>query len=90
MKTFIKVLTTPSCWIQNASYSKVWDEKLIELLKIGTFEKLSECSAVIGGIEVWIANHPYASFTPTELDVRPSRRTILKAHEKLCGDVLKV
>ena len=45
-----------------------------------------ESTARIGDQVVWIANHPFASFTPYDpkIEVRPKRITILRA-----GDLLE-
>jgi hypothetical protein len=91
MKTFLRILFTPSCWLQLNPYSAVWDARLNELMKTHKFERNSECTAKIGNITVWIENHPYASFTADHGPrVRPSRRTILKAHDKLVSDLLDI
>lgn len=84
LKWFLKVLFTPACWVQNYPYSKDWDEKLKRLLEERRFVNVTYYTAEISGHVVWIANHPYASFSLyREPLVRPSRRTILKAMEKL-------
>ena len=91
MKDFLRVLLTPSCWVQNCSYSRMWDAHLQELIAKETFVSIGHYTAKIGGITVWVANHPFASFTPHGLpflNVRPSRATLLKAHDKLLSDVL--
>lgn len=83
------VLKTPSCWLQNNGYSPIWDRKFRELLAEHSFKKTSNYTADLGGICVWVANHPYASFSPygkDHADVRPSRSTILRAHDKLMSD----
>ena len=93
MKYWLKVLFTPNCWLQNKHYSPVWDAQLRHLLDSGEkFGDISRtgCSAKIGNYEVWIENHPYASFTPyTGMKVRPSRATILRAMDHLVKDVLE-
>lgn len=85
---FLRVLITPSCWIQNETYSEVWDSKLNSLMETNSFALKNEYCAEIGGICVWIANHPYASFAVK--GVRPSRSTILKAYDKLMLDYLNI
>lgn len=82
-----RVLLTPGCWFQLYPYSKVWDAHLNALMKAHKFEQGSDCIAMLGGNQIWIANHPYASFrTVNGAIVRPSRRTILKAWDKLVKD----
>lgn len=87
MKYWIRVLLTPSCWIQNKPYSAKWNALLNKLLMEEEFTDVTEFYARIGGIQVWINNHPYASFSPYhgnfELNIRPRRSTILKAYDKL-------
>ena len=87
IKYFFKVLFTPSCWIQNNTYSREWDQLLNELIDSSDFDSIEEYDANINGIRVWTGNHPYASFTC--LGVRPSRMTIFKARDKLERDIFK-
>lgn len=88
MKYFLKVLFTPSCWLQNYLYSSNWDKLLNELMETHTFTNVTEYTANLGNVRVWIENYPYAAFTPDRsIKVRPSRRTILKAYDKLVNDV---
>jgi len=75
-------------------YSKEWDELLNSLIEKHYFKEIDEIEATIDGVRVWIANHPHGSFTVLDraLDriVRPSRRTIYKAHKKLLKDASTV
>jgi hypothetical protein len=87
IKDFFRVLFTPSCWIQFDTYSKDWDILLNELMQKHDFVPMNEHTACINGIKVWISNHPYGSFEV--LGVRPSRITILKAHDKLIKDLFQ-
>lgn len=88
MNELLSVLLTPMCWVQNYPYSVEWDLELNKRMAEDRFVRRSDCTAMIGHHTVWIANHPYASFTNQELSVRPSRMTILKAHRKLLADFL--
>lgn len=94
MYYWFKVLTTPSCWPQNESYSTFWNAKLNMLLDTEEFTDITQHTAKLGNTTVWIANHPYASFTPRNsicsFPVRPSRRTILKAHDKLMRSIFEI
>lgn len=83
-----RVLTTPSCWLQNYPYSPEWDKELNRLMASQRFENVDKYTATLGRHEVWISNHPYASFTLRNLGVRPKRSTILRAQRKLIGDVI--
>lgn len=88
MKYLLKVLITPMCWMQNYRYSETWNTTLNKLLTTNNFEYQDSAHAKIGKYIVWIENHPYASFHPTNnISVRPSRRTILKAYDKLLADI---
>src|SRR5688572_20466057 len=71
-------------------YCAAWDKKLNQLMACRNFEKVDNFTAKIGGHTVWIENHPYASFTPQDfgIHVRPSRSTILAAHDKLIDDLI--
>jgi len=96
---WLKVLFTPSCWLQNNSYSAGWNMELKMLMNENKFEDLGSGVVRLGGVVIWANNHPYASFnTWTSLlhkhetgleyddDVRPSRVTILKAWDQLKDD----
>lgn len=86
---WIRVLLTPGCWLQNGKYSAQWDTVLREALKLHRFTEINAFRATLGPYQVWVANHPYASFTPPLTTARPSRRTILMAHDKLIADLLE-
>jgi hypothetical protein len=87
--SFLAVLTTPSCWLQNHPFCPEWDVELNRLMRTERFVNADKYTAEIGGHEVWVANHPYASFTLRRHEVRPSRATILRAKRKLIADVLQ-
>jgi hypothetical protein len=83
MINFLRVIFTPSCWIQNNPYCAAWDAELKRLVETEKFVFLNRHHAKIGKHTVWIANHPYASFSVDGCDIRPSRSTILRAMDKL-------
>jgi len=83
----LKVIFNPACWIQNHVYSKAWDMKLNELMETYTFKNNNGYHATLGNYEIWISNHPYASFLHN--NVRPKRKTILRAYNKLQMDMYK-
>jgi len=93
MEDWIRVLVTPSCWVQNYSYSRVWDMKLQKLLDNHKFVPVRGGSHInkLGEQEVWTANHPYASMRPysPDIPIRPSRITMLKAHDRLIDSLIK-
>lgn len=85
----LRVLLTPTCWLQNYSYNKEWDSLLIAYMAFFEFKEIDRFSVSINDIAVWVCNHPYASFSQYK-DVhsgircgRPSRKTILMAMSKL-------
>jgi hypothetical protein len=86
----------PSYWVQVGTYNSEWDKWLNEAMDKDKFVIISEFQASISGVTIWIANHPYGSFTPfsfktTILPVnspRPKRSTIARAWEKLTNDAL--
>lgn len=86
----MRVILTPSCWSQNYTYSEAWDKKLNALMDEHDFTEITEHTAQIGEVCVWVANHPYASFTPygNMPSVRPKRTTILRAWDKLVSDMV--
>ena len=80
----------------NYRYSKEWDLRLNQLMNEHNFTRISDHSAYLGDTELWISNHPYASFVEMgetflirdDQRVRASRLTIYKAHKKLEQDKL--
>lgn len=71
----------------NGQYSPSLDKELNELMRTNQFEYIDHYEAKIGNKRVWIANHPYASFTKTSGDGRPSRLTIVKARRNYLNDI---
>lgn len=89
---WIKIIFNPDYLIMNYSYSKEWDKELNDLMDRYDFIGFdySDCTCFLGGVEIWIANHPYASFTKRNVEKkRPSRKTIYRAYEKLKMDRIK-
>ena len=91
LSAMFRVLFTPSCWMQHREYNVAWETKLRQLMSAHKFEPINGFRALIGGVEVWIENHPYGSMSPilenTPIDVRPSRITILEAMDKYRSDM---
>ena len=85
----LSVLATPGCWLQLYPFSKDWDRWLNKKMESEDFSDITKFTAKLGGVEIWVANHPYASLRPYKLEIRPSRATILRAHRKLVVDSLK-
>ncbi len=83
----------PSYWIMINPYSREWDNELVRLMDNFKFTEINGYHATIGDKRIWIANHPYASFTlfqdtnPFEpKESRPSRRVLYIARKKLLCD----
>lgn len=88
IQEFLFFLSKPGYHTMNNPVSMEWDKQLNELMDKHKFERINTCMAKIGGVTVWVANHPYASFTPmdkTQLpsSIRPRRMTIYRAWKKL-------
>lgn len=95
-KLKLKIFFNPKYSTMNYKYSKEWDLRLNQLMNEHSFTRISDHSAYLGDTELWISNHPYASFIEMEGSflirddnrVRASRLTIYKAHKKLEEDKL--
>ena len=90
---FCYVLLNPSYWIQHHPYSKSYDKKLNDYLLRYDFENAdTPYYAKLGDLTIWIANHPYASYTIRYRNdfIRPSRRTIAKAHKKMVNNKIYI
>ena len=85
----LMVLLTPTCWIQvSGRFDEKYDAWLNDCIDKGVEFKLkSKCRADILGVDVWIENHPYGSFTSEHfgVEVRPRRATQLRAHNHMMG-----
>ena len=95
LKTILRILTTPSCWIRNHKTDLIWDMKLNQLLDKYDFADIEEHTARLGDQKVWIKNHPFASFSPYNrpygpLHVLPKRETVFRAHDKLVRQMVNV
>jgi len=94
MKEFIlslQFLFKPSYWIMNNSYDSACDQIMIRLLDNYEFTRITRHTAFLGGHEIWIANHPYASMLPCAItqNARPSRLTIQRGKKKLDEALIK-
>lgn len=94
MKNFIKKIQfvfMPNYWFMNELFSKEVDRFMCELLDKHDFTNIGSCTAMLGGVEIWIANKPYSCMCPysSGISCRPSRQTIRRGLEKLEADILK-
>lgn len=96
LKLRLKIFFNLSYSTMNYKYSKEWDLRLNQLMNEHSFTRISDHSAYLGDTELWISNHPYASFVEMgetflirdDQRVRASKLTIYKAHKKLEQDKL--
>jgi len=72
----------PSYWLMNEKFNKEWDTRVNYLLDNYKFTKTDGYRGTIDGVDIWVENHPYSSFTlDTKLGrYRPSRSTVAKAY----------
>lgn len=82
----LRVLCTPNCWIQDYELNLEHDKWLVKSLGTSHFEEGSTHTVMLNGNVLWVANHPYASFT--NIGMRAKRITILRAMDKLNKDKL--
>jgi hypothetical protein len=86
----LKYLFQPSWWIQIHPFSAAWDKELNWLIDSYEFERITEYTATIGGLELWTANYPYGSFHPVNMQVRAHRATIERAFQHLIASSIKL
>lgn len=87
IRLFARVLLNPAVWLQVYPYSKAWDRRLRHLLSRHRFTDINGLHATLGADRVWIGSRPLSHFTPANVPIRPSRRTILLAQDLLQADV---
>jgi hypothetical protein len=89
----IWVAINPRYWIMDEWYSSKWDKELNDLMERYDFEAYTHLVVKLGDKEIWVGNHPYASFTDyssfRNISGRPSKLTIYKAKQKLERDLKK-
>ena len=94
LKTLIRILTTPSCWIRKYKTDLIWDMKLNQLLDKHDFADIGEYTAKLGNTLIWHSNHPYASFSPYRpvvgtVSILPTRTTVFRAYDKLVRQLME-
>lgn len=76
-------LLTPSMWVRNHATDQALDEWFRECLSEGVyFTHIGRQTAKLKGVEVWITNHPYASFRVGGSGL-PSRLTVYRLQKLL-------
>jgi len=89
---YLRVLLNPKTWLTVGNYDGKWNYELLELMENHKFKKRGQFTVKLGDREIWISNHPYASFSIYEYNpetfkvVRggiPRRATMQKAWDKL-------
>lgn len=87
IKTVLRILMTPKCWARNYLTHKKWDKALREQLLNPVFTEISEHSVKLNGVEIWVANYPYAYGSQYSSRTRekylPSRATVFLLHDML-------
>jgi hypothetical protein len=76
---WLAVTVNPRYWLRNYRTSRVWDREVRRLIATSApVTRKSPHTAQFGPHDVWIANHPYASFTLYGVapEVMPTRRTV--------------
>jgi hypothetical protein len=79
----IEIAFSLKYWDQMQPYSKELDGIVSELIRDHEFVNISDFTAMIGGVELWIGNIPYSCMMPMQMNARPSRITIKRGVRKL-------
>jgi len=87
---YIWVLFNPKYWIRLYPYNSQIDKMLLRKMQFYPFVKENKYTVKLDNINLWIANHPYASFTVQigETEYSPARRTVHKLWEKFAKEIL--
>ena len=84
---FIWCVFAYNYWYQQNQYNEVYDEWCREQIKSGcAFTDVTEYTAKLSGVTIWIKNHPFASFSIYDRKLpkyRPSRYVMFLMHTKL-------
>lgn len=95
LKNILFTICHPSYWIMGYEYSELWDTMLRKRAEGHYFTPEEDdvyisYTVKLGSLRLWVANHPFASFTLPRLGVcntRPSRLTIYELHKKMTKDI---
>ena len=83
-------IINPRWWIMNEFYSdEYWDRELNQLLDDYKLKDIDTHTAVLNGVQVWIANYPYAYGTSGSSG-RPSRWTIYRLRQRVKVDSMSL
>lgn len=95
LKEFTFAIFSPTFWIVDGQFSRDYDNWLLDQIKTGKFAEMGTHTAKIGGVTLWVANHPFSSFgvykygdSPILKSLRCSRLTKMLAYRKLIKDAL--
>ncbi len=89
---FLFFLIRPHFWGLQNEYNEKLDTALRKKLEEGRkFTSINKYDASFGGLELWIANYPYAcmSVGNSTNELRPSREVIYKLNKQLKNDVVE-
>ena len=83
------VFIHPRFWLMNYPYEEKWEKFVQEAVLDGHFTDITEYTAKLNGVQVWINNYPYAAFTNyPSAQFRPARKTIYELRKKLVRDII--
>jgi hypothetical protein len=87
LKWFFVFMFKGEYWDPLYKQDRTWDTELNDLLDNYDFIEIKEHTAKLGNYEIWISNHPFASFSnyssSHDSKILPLRRTRLRAWKKL-------
>jgi hypothetical protein len=90
---FLWTIFHPQFFLMNHPYSAEWEKQFNELLSQNSFTNIDHYNAFLGDKKLWVASYPFACFTtrlngfpPECREVRPKRRTIYRAWQKIKED----
>lgn len=86
IKTLLRILFTPDCWIRNEATDKKVDKLINKLLNEHEIEYNGSCVGSIAGIKIWLANYPYAFgslYDYEKIYGLPSRKTCFKLYDMI-------
>lgn len=86
LRSFLFFLFKPSYWSAIKPVCEGLDEALFILMEKHKFKRIDRYCVEIGGLRLWIANHPQSSFDDGTGSI-PSRWCRYQAHKKMVLDL---
>jgi hypothetical protein len=91
LSMFLRILTTPACWMRNHGTNPALDAWMLIALKDPQISQISSYTCRLNGVPIWIANFPYCFGHVGDSGSLglPSRSTCFRLYDAVASQQLK-